>query len=126
MRAASSECRLRYGPGGAEELDARGLARRDLQARAARWGCRGAVLAGAAEERGRAWDVGRVGPTSDPGAIEAATARCPGAELGRPSPASWGGRRLRATAWWPDKIGVRSSSRRHGVRRSSSHGAQGV
>jgi hypothetical protein len=119
MRAASSECRLRHGPGGAEELDTRGLARRDLhgRARAARWGCRGAVLAGAAEERGRAWDVGGAGPTSDPGAVEVATARCPGAELGSPSPASWGGRRLRAAAWWPDEIGVRSISRCHGARR---------
>jgi hypothetical protein len=71
--------------------------------------------------------VGRVGPVSDPGAVEAATARWPGAELGRSSPASWGGWRLRAAARWPDETCVRSSS--HGARRRSSsmgHGAQGA
>jgi hypothetical protein len=31
---------------------------------------------------GATWDVGRVGSASDPGAVEAATARWPGAELG--------------------------------------------
>jgi hypothetical protein len=71
-------------------------------------------------------------------AVEAATARWPGAERGRSSPASWGGWRLRTAARWPDKTCMRSSRRRHGVRRrssrrhhgtrrrSSSHGAQGA